>query len=201
MEARAATVGIAGLVGFPFGGGILDTVALTKTMIEPDPRDQAIRYLRTQKGDVGLPIFPTSYTPPFFPDTAEVQTVPWDVRVTQYRTQPNPPLAVPPDASESWIWDATIFDAGESLPDRIVVTSREALPVWRIQRKGVVPSMARAEMAKATRFFSLLYKNYRLEKTFGQMEFSKAIAADMVPQDICYTQPIIYVYRRERDAR
>jgi hypothetical protein len=151
-------------------------------MMGTDPRDATAEYLRSVGGRVGFVNNPWFWSPPLYLDSA-VSMIPPKYRIEQMREEANPPVDVtvggdgnvPP-------WDTKLIT--DLHPDRITFSSFEYFPVERLRP------------TQPSRFMDLLEKEYTVEKVIGCKHWG-LISEDMMPEDLLYAEPTMWIYKRK----
>ena len=183
--------GILALGGVPFGG-FASAATLTNSMLSEDPRDQAARYLKTVNLPVGLVSSPWYWSPPLFPDSADPLFLRTPLRLA-LAAAAKPPVVVAMDAAGNIpSWNMELLE--QQKPPLISFSSFEYFPIARLQgRNDLGPQQA--EVTSDSQFIARLQKDYSLDRVLGA-HLVGGNHPEMLPEDLFYTDPVIYVWKR-----
>jgi uncharacterized membrane protein len=189
----AVAVGILGLGGVD-SRGLIGAGQATAWMMGEDPRDQAVRWLRSPErapvASVGLVEDPWFWNPPLSPKATSLRVGPsqrptWlaDIRATS-----NPPLTLAQDPAGN----VNPFDPAliSLQPQYIAFSSLESDPRGRLVGRTDVPDFAKAEASRFVEFMKALSERYEATPTqFG--------AQTQVVEDMQYIHPVVLVWKRK----
>jgi hypothetical protein len=185
-----AALGIAGIGGID-PGGLRLAMNFTMMMAGEDPRDTAVKYLRTTSGNVGLASDPWFYTVPTFKDSAASRAVPFEARMESMAFAEPPTVFYRPADEPPYNFDLRLLS--ELKPNRIAVSSFEYGDPLRIRAAGVEPAdpVEKLLVDRGVNFMTELRKQYEIEKSFG---FDGAKIHDLE-----YIRPEVLIWKRKLD--
>jgi len=191
--AAAVIPGILALGGIG-GGGLATSFDYTRMMNRPDPRDDAVAYLKKEGKEktVGLVSDPWFYTPPLYPLAGAPRTMPFDERAQAMKAARDPRIVqfLPDDVATRLNWDIRLLDL---TPDFIVFSSFEYDDVHRLSLAKFRPEDKGTEWARAEVMLERLDKEYKLIKAFGM--------GGPLEHDLMYIQPRIWIWERKTTSR
>jgi hypothetical protein len=181
--------GMFAVAGFDFGG-MRGAGTMTGWAMQPDPRDEAARYLRQVQpaGRVGMVMDPWFWSVPLFPDSPLGPIgAPFTRRLDWLEAQAEPPAVVVREADGSFIpWNPRLV--AEVRPERVVFTSFEYLDVYRLRGVPNLPPDIEAQVERAAAFEEVLRREYRLERLYG--------VTPVQVHDLMYIRPAVWVWKR-----
>jgi hypothetical protein len=183
-------IGICGLGGLDFGG-LRSAATLTAQMAFEDPRDRAVRYIRsieTPATRVGLAREIWYWSVPLMPDNDLPPSVAMDKRIQEMHTTAKPPVDIvlnPVDGSPVAFSPKLITDLR---PELIVFTSIEAGDLTRLRdAKGLNPG-DQSMVNDTAKFMDVLPKYYKPYGVFG--------TGGLPVEDMEYINPQVYIWKR-----
>ncbi|MGV3616834.1 MAG: ArnT family glycosyltransferase [Fimbriimonas sp.] len=185
-------VGILALGGVD-SRGLMGAATVTQHMDGSDPRDEAVRYVRSKASDsatVGLAQDPWFWSAPFFPDSAVTRMMPVAQRREAMVATARPKVVLAEDGNGG----VPPFDprlVTELAPDFIVITSLESDPLERLEGRKDVPQEAQGEAAKYSDFVRALNERYELAQPYGAAKWRNAV------EDMLYVYPRVWVWKRK----
>ena len=185
--------GIVGLGGLD-SRGFLGTAQDTALMMGEDPRDQAVRWLRSQAGpttSVGLAEDPWYWNPPLAPNATSMRMGPnqrpgW---LAELRATSKPPLTLIVDAN-GYVTSFNPQLVAQS-PEYITFSSLESDPRERLNGRKDVPTDGQAEADRYIDFMKALSQTYVEQK---QVRFGSQ--ARLV-EDMQYINPVVMIWKRK----
>lgn len=193
MGLAVVLLGLLGLGGVFDGRGLMGAGKDTQWMMNPDPRDAAARYLKeaaNAKPDtvVGLPSDPWYWSPPLFPDSTCLRSVPFSNRMElmQRATHPRVAYFVEPGGSHH-PYDSRLIT--ETKPDYVAISSLEMMPRERLSRRTGLGDEASVVGEQFKQFWLALTRDYVVDRQFGSVTESV--------EDMQYIQPIVWIWKRK----
>lgn len=190
MKGRLAVVGgIIALGGVPGGGANL-TMVSTGWMNGPDPRDEALRWLRGRDDaeSVGFVSDPWFYSVPTFADAGEPR-IPLPIRMEKMHAQSQPATVVHlNEEGELLQWDPQLLKVEK--PTYVVFSSFESDDLKRMNLQGRTGE----DIDRYVSFF----------KTLGQFYEPRPVAEFGTDgpsiHDMMYIRPKVYIWKRKTDS-
>lgn len=179
-------LGIAAIGGID-PGGLRQAAIWTSWMVTEDPRDAAVRYLRSlpDPGRLGLASDPWFYTPPTWPDAGTIRGN-FPGRMTAMQ-EANPPTVYYDNPVGHYDWDTALIDTVK--PERISVSSFEFFDILRLKNANLPEGVDKLVVTRGNDFLDKLDKSYTPEIVFG---------GDYVPvHDIMYIHPNVTIWKRK----
>lgn len=185
-------LGILGLGGI-FGGGLAGSGSTSILMANPDPRDQAVAFLREEAKTnsemaVGLVSDPWFYTPPFYPEVGQLRgNFHRQFAAMMEASAPAVRRYVPENPDDRFDWDVRLLD--EIKPQFVLYSSFETEGVVRVMGRSGLSNIEKLLSDRLLEFRKRLETDYVLSRTFGGTGWGV--------HDMDYIQPRIDVWKRK----
>jgi hypothetical protein len=185
----AVVAGIFALGGI-LGGGAMWAMVSTGWMSGPDPRDEALAWLRKNAADktVGLASDPWFYSVPIFADAGEPR-IPVRIRLEKLQFESSPQGEAFVSEDETVLaFDSRLLTQDE--PDYVVFSSFESDDLKRMAGQGRTGE----DIARYTEFF----------KTLGELYEPSPVAEfggdGPSIHDMMYIRPKVWIWKRKTDS-
>jgi len=196
MGSVVVLVGIMGIGGIIDSRGLMGAARETSWMMGEDPRDAAARYLKKQADTtpnmlVGLASDPWYWSPPLFPESTCMRSVPFPQRMQLMAAAEHPKVTyyVALDG-DNHPFDARLIE--QTKPDYVAISSLESSFRERLSRKTGLKGEEAAAGEQYSSFMKALAENYEGDRSFGD-------PGDGV-EDMQYVQPIVQIWKRKATA-
>jgi hypothetical protein len=175
---------------------------LTLMMSSPDPRNVAALTLRAAalqqpKARVGIVSDPWYYSPPLIPESAMMRgpsTELLQLREMSASQRPKLVQYVPPQVDQRFDWDVRLIH--DLKPEYITFSSFEVGDVWRLRNSTDLSPQDALIVGRFRAFNTLLEQQYvRQQPNLGnEVGYD---AANLLPQDLEYIRPLIWIWKRK----
>ena len=188
--------GLGGGVTGLLGGGLSSTVLMTSWMVLPDLRDVVAEQIKeaVKPGEtVGFVSDPWFYSPPLYPNSGAMRSVPFSVRHGEMLEARGPSLLryVPDNPAERFDRDKRLLTELE--PDYVVWSSFEWVDIDRIMKLPSPPAEYETQIEQTGEFMDTLRTWYWLWKVHGDL-------GPLLPHDLAYIRPSIEVWKKNTDS-
>ena len=183
-------LGIAGIGGID-PGGLRQAAIWTSWMVMEDPRDQAVRYLRSQSdpGTLGLASDPWFYTPPTWPNAGAMRGN-FPGRMAEMTATSQPTTVYYDNPVGHYDWDLALLDTVK--PNRVALSSFEVFDVARLANAPLSNPVDKLVVDRGNTFLKKLSETYEIERAFGT-DFP-------IFHDIMYVHPQITIWKQKAPA-
>jgi 4-amino-4-deoxy-L-arabinose transferase-like glycosyltransferase len=197
MEAGKEKVGMA-IAILVFGGvdrgSLVQTGGLTATMLGPDTRDVAGKWLR-DKGEitVGLANDPWYWSPSIQPEVGMTRMFGQQRLLEMWSgwTKPKVSLYIPPNPGDRFGWDARLLT--ELKPEYVSASSFEYVPYKRLSEQQSTDSFDKLFGDRYREFKAVLDKEY-------EVVFITDVNHHEMVEDMEYVRPNVLIWQRKKTS-